>query len=89
MQREIPDELLRKSQGYTVSQIVMDMCMLNIFLHWGTVHWKYVSGGLMSYYLAGEQSTVSYVSRGLVIACIYILLLMLYIFCYFVTASTF
>ena len=26
----------------------------------------------MSYYLAGEQSTVSYVSRGLVIACIII-----------------
>ena len=39
---------LRKSQGYTVSQIVMDMCMLNIFLHWGTVHWQYVSRGLVS-----------------------------------------
>ena len=88
VQREIPDELLCKSQGYAVSQIVMDICMLNTILHWGTVHWQYISGGLINYYLAGEQSTVSYVSRGLVIACIYILLLM-YIFCYFVTASTF
>ena len=89
VQRETPDELLRKSQGYTVGQIVMNMCMLNTILYWGTVHWQYISGGLINYYLAGEQSTVSYVSRGIVIACIYILLLMLYIFCYFVTASTF
>ena len=68
-----------------------------IFLRWGTVHWQYVSRGLVSYYLvvytyvrayvkyfyAGEQSTVSYVSRGPA-QCIYILLL----FCYFVTADS-
>ena len=42
---------VRKSQGYTVSQIVMDLCMLNIFLHWGTVHWQYVGRGFVSYYL--------------------------------------
>ena len=36
---------------------------------------------LLNIFYVGEQSTVSYVSRGLVIACsIYILLLMLYIY---------
>ena len=72
------------SQGYTASQIVMDVCMLNIFLHWGTVHWQYVSRGLVSYNLMvymyvhpyvkyflcwGTIQSVTYDSRGLVIAC--------------------
>ena len=58
MWREILD--LRKSQEYTVSQIIMDVCML-IFLRWGTVHWQYVSRGLVSYYLVVYTYVRAYV----------------------------
>ena len=38
--------------------------MLNIFLHWGTIQWKYVSRGFVSYYLVVYVYMRTYVMLG-------------------------